>query len=175
MKKIILLATLSVACASSAQENPAPAANACTASALEMLAPLDLGPKQALTIKTVNGSHDFMVDIADEGPEQIRGLMFREDLANNEGMLFEFDRPKVSSIWMKNTLIPLDILFVRENGKILKIAHNAVPCSLRSASSEAVVGAVLEIPGGRAKDLGIVPGDTVIHEYFNNTETDSDK
>lgn len=160
MKYLVLLASLCVACATSAQEIPAR---------------LDLGPKEALIISTENGEHIFNVEIADSPKEHNRGLMFRDDLPATEGMLFEFAQPKIASIWMKNTAIPLDILFVRENGKILKIEHSAVPYSLRSASSEAVVGAVLELAGGTTKDLGIVPGDVVVHEFFNNVKADSDE
>ena len=160
MKHFILMASLCVACTTSAQEVPAP---------------LDLGPKEALSISTVNGVHTFNVEIADSRAEQNRGLMFRDDLPGGEGMLFEFEEPKIASIWMKNTAIPLDILFVRSNGKILKIEHSAVPYSLRSASSEAVVGAVLELAGGRTKELGIAPGDIVTHEFFNNVNVNSDE
>jgi uncharacterized membrane protein (UPF0127 family) len=82
-------------------------------------------------------------------------------------MIFEFAEPKIATIWMKNTAIPLDILFVRSNGKILKIEHMAQPYKLRSASSEAVIAAVVELKGGRALELGIKPGDTVDHPFFN--------
>lgn len=160
MKYVILLASLTVACATSAQETPSP---------------LDLGPKEALTISTENGEHKFSVEIADSQAEQNRGLMFRDNLPVTEGMLFEFNKPRIASIWMKNTAIPLDILFVRSNGKILKIEHSAVPYSLRSASSETVVGAVLELAGGTTKDLGITAGDEVVHEFFNNVKAISDE
>ena len=145
------------------------------AHAQDIPAPLDLGPQEALTIVTQNGSHDFMVDIADETDEQIRGLMFRESMDKDKGMLFEFAEPKVSSIWMKNTAISLDILFVRSNGKILKIAHSAVPYSLRSASSEGIVGAVLEINGGLARELDIQAGDIIHHEFFGNAKPKIDE
>ena len=92
--------------------------------------------------------------------------MFRETMAADTGMIFEFEEPKIATIWMKNTSIPLDILFVRSNGKILKIEHMAQPYKLRSASSEAVVAAVVEIQGGQARELGILPGDLVQHEFF---------
>jgi len=126
--------------------------------------PLDLGPSEALKIVSETGTHEFMVEIADSPAEQTRGLMFRNELPPNGGMLFEFSKPKVSSIWMKNTGIQLDILFVRGNGTILKIEH------LASITSEGVVAAVLELPGGRAKALGIIPGDMVQHEFFAATE-----
>lgn len=134
--------------------------------AQDIPAPLDLGPPEALSVESSNGTHEFMVEIADTREEQIRGLMFRETLGENEGMLFEYDRSAVLSIWMKNTPIPLDILFIRKDGKILKITHSAKPYSERSNSSEGRVRAVLEIPGGRATELGIVPGDVIKHEFF---------
>ena len=93
-------------------------------------------------------------------------MMFRETMGPDAGMIFEFDEPKVATIWMKNTSIPLDILFVRSNGRILKIEHMAQPYKLRSASSEAVVASVVELQGGRSRDLGIMPGDLVRHEFF---------
>ena len=135
---------------------------------------LDLGPSEPLTITTRNGSHDFSVEIADTPAEQTRGMMFREEMGEDTGMLFEFAAPRVSSIWMRNTPLPLDILFVRANGQILKIEHMAQPYSERSMSSGGVVSAVLEIQGGRAQTLGIAPGDTLVHEFFGNTEKTSE-
>ncbi len=129
---------------------------------------LDLGPPENLRIVSESGTHEFKVEIADTYEEQAMGLMYRESLAADSGMLFEFEQPKVATIWMKNTGIPLDIVFVRSNGRILKIEHSAKPYSLRSASSEGVIAAVLELPGGRAKDLGIVPGDLIEHDFFGN-------
>ena len=139
-------------------------------SAQDVPEPMDFGPMEALTIEGANGSHSFNVEIADTSEEQARGLMYREDLPADQGMLFAFEEPKIATIWMKNTPITLDLLFVRENGKILKIEHFAQPYSLRSASSEAVVAAVVELNGGRARDLGIMPGDIVKHPFFGNTE-----
>ncbi|MGJ8564168.1 MAG: DUF192 domain-containing protein [Alphaproteobacteria bacterium] len=129
---------------------------------------IDFGASELLTIESINGTHAFSVEIADTLEEKNRGLMYRDTLDADKGMLFEYDSPRVSSIWMKNTRIPLDILFIRSNGKILKIVHSAKPYTERSNSSEAIVGAVLELPGGRANELGIVPGDIVKHEFFNN-------
>jgi len=100
--------------------------------------------------------------------QQARGMMFRESMGADTGMIFEFADPKVATIWMKNTSIPLDILFVRSNGKILKIEHSHQPYTLRSASSEAVVAAVVELKGGESKARGIRPGDTVKHSFFGN-------
>jgi len=127
---------------------------------------LDYGPSEVLVIDTDEGELTFDVEVADTLPEQAQGMMWREAIPDMTGMLFEFDEPKIATIWMKNTPLPLDIIFVRSNGRILKIEHNAQPYKLRSASSEAPVAAVLELAGGQSRDLGIMPGDTIRHEFF---------
>ena len=129
---------------------------------------VDFGEPKPLTIVTSDDSHEFMVDEAKTLGQQARGMMFRESMDADAGMIFEFDEPKVATIWMKNTSIPLDILFVRSNGKILKIEHSHRPYTLRSTSSEAVVAAVVELKGGESKARGIRPGDTVKHPFFGN-------
>ncbi|MBK8199598.1 MAG: DUF192 domain-containing protein [Acidobacteria bacterium] len=121
-----------------------------------------------LTIKSDDASHVFQVEIADT-PDSIRqGMMFRETMGADTGMLFDFGEVRPASMWMKNTLVSLDMLFMDSNGKVIAIARNAVPGSLRSLGPGVPVRAVLEIPGGRAKELGIVPGDTVEHPIFGN-------
>jgi len=127
---------------------------------------VDFGEPKPLTIVTEEGSHEFMVDEAKTLDQQARGMMFRESMDADSGMIFEFEEPKIATIWMKNTSIPLDILFVRSNGKILKIEHSHRPYTLRSASSEAVIAGVVELKGGEAKTRGIRPGDTVKHPFF---------
>jgi len=127
---------------------------------------VDFGEPVPLTVVSEDGSHTFSIERAITLDQQARGMMFRETMDPDSGMLFEFEEPKIATIWMKNTSIPLDIIFVRSNGKILKIEHMAQPYKLRSASSEAVVAAVLELQGGRSKELGIMPGDTVQHAFF---------
>lgn len=127
---------------------------------------VDFGAPVPLSIVSEGGTHEFMVERAVSLDQQARGMMFRDTMGADTGMIFEFDEPKVATIWMKNTSIPLDILFVRSNGRILKIEHMAQPYKLRSASSEAVVASVVELQGGRSRDLGIMPGDLVKHEFF---------
>ena len=127
---------------------------------------IDFGETETLTISSGDKTHNFLVEVADTDAKQAQGLMFRSNLAADAGMLFEFAEPKVATIWMKNTEISLDLVFIRSNGKIVKIEHGAQPQSLRSASSEVVVAAVLELPAGRAQDLGISPGDVVSHSFF---------
>ena len=129
---------------------------------------VDFGDPKPLTIVTEEGNHEFLVEEAKTLDQQARGMMFRESMEGDSGMIFEFDKPKIATIWMKNTSIPLDILFVRSNGKILKIEHSHQPYTLRSASSEAVIAAVVELKGGEAKRRGIRPGDEVKHPFFGN-------
>ncbi len=136
---------------------------------------IDFGTPETLTITSEGNQNTFLVEIADNEKEQARGLMYRDVLDPDKGMLFEFEKPKVATIWMKNTGIPLDILFIRSNGKILKIEHSATPYSLRSASSEGTVAAVVELAGGRALELGIMPGDMVTHGFFGNAGSSEEK
>ncbi|MEM7730099.1 MAG: DUF192 domain-containing protein [Pseudomonadota bacterium] len=126
------------------------------------------GEPVPLSIVTENATHGFSVEEAVTPEQQARGMMWRESMGEDEGMIFKYDEPRVATIWMKNTAIPLDILFVRSNGEILKIEHMAQPFKLRTASSEAVVAAVVELKGGRALELGIQPGDTVQHPFFGS-------
>ena len=127
---------------------------------------VDFGEPVPLTVVSKDAKHVFQIERAITLEQQARGMMFRESMDPDSGMLFEFDEPKIATIWMKNTPLPLDIIFVRSNGKILKIEHMAQPYKLRSASSEAIVAAVLELQGGRSKELGIMPGDIIQHEFF---------
>ena len=128
--------------------------------------PIDFGPTEKLTVLSESGAKTFDIEVADTLKEQARGMMYRENVPTMTGMLFEFDEPKVATIWMKNTAVSLDIIFVRSNGKILKIEHSATPYTLRSASSEAPVAAVLELGAGQSLELGIKPGDLIAHEFF---------
>ena len=105
-------------------------------------------------------THRFTVEVARTREEQATGLMHRQSLAPDRGMVFPFANPRIASFWMKDTLIPLDIIFIRADGSITNI-ENAVPLSLEPVVSYEDVTAVLEIPGGRAAELGIKPGDTV--------------
>jgi uncharacterized membrane protein (UPF0127 family) len=108
----------------------------------------------------------FQIEIAATRAEQERGLMFRKTLAPDRGMLFIYKRPQPVAYWMKNTLIPLDIIFIRPDGQVLSIARNARPHDETPLSSGGLVLGVLEIAGGRAAQLGILPGDRVLHRIF---------
>lgn len=105
--------------------------------------------------------HAFTVEVASTSPQQARGLMFRNELADNKGMIFPFTETRMASFWMKNTFIPLDIIFIRENGKIENIASNTTPYSTDPVESTAPVAAVLELRGGLTAELGIKRGDKV--------------
>jgi uncharacterized membrane protein (UPF0127 family) len=105
----------------------------------------------------------FKVELAASPEAQARGLMFRTELGDNEGMLFPSGVPQPRSFWMKNTPLSLDIIFVGPDGRIANIAADTVPYSLESVSSNGPASAVLELRAGRAKELGIVPGDRVIY------------
>ncbi len=123
----------------------------------------------SVRVESAGGAHDFSVELALTPPAQARGLMFRKELAPDKGMLFVFPEADMRSFWMKNTLIPLDIIFIRENGKIINIVENAEPQTLTPRKSLAPAVAVLEIAGGRARALGIKPGDMVRHDFLGNT------
>lgn len=114
-----------------------------------------------LTITSDGREHRFTVEIAGTAEEQSMGLMYRTKLAPDRGMIFPFNPPRNASFWMRNTLIPLDMIFVRADGSIANIAANTVPYSEEPMISDGIVAAVLEIPGGRSAELGIKPGDTV--------------
>jgi len=114
-----------------------------------------------LTIRSANGEHRFTVEVAASAQEQNDGLMYRRSLAPDRGMIFPYDPPQSVAFWMKNTLIPLDMIFIRADGTIARIAANTVPLSLDTVPGGEPVAAVLEIAGGRAAELGIREGDRV--------------
>jgi uncharacterized membrane protein (UPF0127 family) len=114
-----------------------------------------------LCITSASKTRLFTVEVARTSAQQARGLMFRDAVADNAGMIFPFPEPRVASFWMKNTIIPLDIIFVRPDGTIESIADNTIPYSTIPVESGEPVAAVLELSGGRAAELGIAAGDTV--------------
>ncbi len=132
------------------------------------LAQLQTFPTAQLTIDTAGGPHKFSIEVATTPAQMEQGLMFRESLAADAGMLFDFKTPTVATMWMKNTLIPLDMLFVDAKGRIVNIHERAVPGSLDTIAAAAPVRAVIELNGGTASRLGIRPGDRVRYPIFGD-------
>jgi len=123
----------------------------------------------SLVIATAAREIKFDIELALNGAERARGLMFRKKLGPYEGMLFDFYQEEPVNFWMKNTLIALDMVFIAGDGTIRHIHANAVPLTTDPVPSEFPVRAVLEINGGSARLLGIKPGDKVKHPIFGNT------
>jgi uncharacterized protein len=113
-----------------------------------------------LSIRSKNGVHQFSVDVAATPEQQEKGLMFVKTLAPDRGMIFPYNPPQDVAFWMKNTLIPLDIVYIRADGTIARIVHGE-PLSLEPLQAGEPIALVLEIGGGRAAALGIKEGDTV--------------
>jgi uncharacterized membrane protein (UPF0127 family) len=116
---------------------------------------------ERLDIVTAAGIHHFWVEVADTFATRERGLMFRKSLAADRGMLFDFETVQPVSFWMKNTLIPLDMVFIGADGRIVSIARNATPMSETPIASAGPVLDVLELKGGRAAEIEAAPGDRV--------------
>jgi uncharacterized protein len=121
---------------------------------------------QPLEIVTKNGVHVFSVEMATTDKERETGLMYRKELPDGKGMLFDFSPEQQISMWMKNTFIPLDMIFIRADGRILRIAENTEPQSLAIISSGGPAKGVLEVIAGTAQKYGIAPGDRVAHPLF---------
>jgi uncharacterized protein len=119
-----------------------------------------------LEIVSRSGVHVFSVELAVTDAERARGLMFRRELPEGQGMLFDFGRDQDIAMWMKNTFIPLDMVFITGGGRILRIAENTEPMSTSIIPSGGPVRAVLEVIGGTAKRYGIAAGDRVAHPWF---------
>lgn len=122
-----------------------------------------------LSIITPAGRRDFVVELAVTPAQMQQGLMGRESLPANAGMLFYFGAEDERGFYMKNTLIPLDLIFIRKNGDILSIHAKARPLDETTIYSNGPAAAVLEINGGTARKLGIAPGQAVHHPFFGNT------
>lgn len=164
VRMILIVATLVLAACSQGESITAraPGANASAASAearhpVSGLKVIDLSVNSA-------SIHRFRVELADTPDAQARGLMYRTELGDFEGMVFPSAVPEERSFWMRNTPLSLDIIFVGPDGRITNIAANTVPYSLRSVSSAGLASAVLELRAGRAAALGIRPGDMVAYQ-----------
>ena len=116
-----------------------------------------------LTLHTAKGAFSFSVEIADDSAEREKGLMFRDHLAADAGMLFDYGQEQMASFWMQNTLIPLDMIFIGADGVVKNIHVNARPLDTTSIPSKFPIRFVLEIPGGRSTEIGLAVGDRVEH------------
>jgi uncharacterized membrane protein (UPF0127 family) len=121
-------------------------------------------------LHTATGDYSFTIEIADDGAERAKGLMFRQELAPDAGMLFDYSEEQQVAFWMRNTLIPLDMIFIASDGVVKSIHVNARPLDPTSIPSEGPVRFVLEIPGGRSVEIGLKPGDTFEHERVKQAE-----
>lgn len=122
--------------------------------------------KSELTIATAGGERHFAIEEAKTPRQMMQGLMYRRALPADAGMLFEYDHPQPVAFWMKNTLIPLDMLFIAADGVVIDIHERAVPLSLDPIGTDTPVLAVLELNGGTVSRLGIKRGDRVAHPIF---------
>ena len=125
-----------------------------------------LAATQSLEIVSRTGVHVFSVEVVTTPEERAKGLMFRKELPEGQGMLFDFQTEQPVSFWMKNTYVSLDMIFIRGDGQILRIEENTVPLSTRLIPSRGAVRAVLEVIGGTSRKLGIAPGDRVASPIF---------
>jgi uncharacterized membrane protein (UPF0127 family) len=123
--------------------------------------------RSVLEIASKNGVHSFSVEVVDNDADRSKGLMFRKSLPEGTGMLFDFKTEQDVAFWMKNTYIPLDMIFIKADGRILRIAENTEPMSTKQIPSRGPVLAVLEVIAGTARKLGIAPGDRVAHPIFS--------
>jgi uncharacterized membrane protein (UPF0127 family) len=122
--------------------------------------------QHTLEIASKTGVHAFSVEIAQNDAERAKGLMYRKELPEGQGMLFDFQHEQEVGFWMENTYIPLDMIFIRADGRILRIAENTEPLSTRIIPSGGPVRGVLEVIAGTARKLGIAAGDRVAHPIF---------
>ncbi|GLR88355.1 DUF192 domain-containing protein [Bradyrhizobium iriomotense] len=128
--------------------------------------PMRAASFQPLEIATKSGVQVFSVEIATTEEEKTTGLMYRKELADGKGMLFDFSPEQEVTMWMKNTYISLDMIFISADGRILRIAENTEPMSTKIIPSRGLARAVLEVPAGTAQKYGIRPGDRVAHPLF---------
>ena len=130
-------------------------------------APVPAAEIQTLEIVTGNGVHSFAIEFVANDTDRAKGLMFRRELPEGRGMLFDFERDQDVAMWMKNTYISLDMIFINADGRIRRIAENTEPQSETIIPSGGPVRGVLEVIGGTARKFGIKPGDRVAHAIFS--------
>ncbi|MEM0905777.1 MAG: DUF192 domain-containing protein [Pseudomonadota bacterium] len=156
---IVALLTLFVALVPGASAQASAGTDTSTPAGVQIPARAD-----QVALITRSGRHLFTVEIADDPIERSRGLMFREVLPRDHGMLFDFGGEDFRAFWMKNTPLPLDIIYVRANGRVVSIAKNTTPYSTESIPSEGEARFVLEVNAGVADDVGLAPGDLLLHK-----------
>ena len=122
--------------------------------------------REPVTVVTATGETEFSAEIAETDAQQEYGLMFRYTLPPDRAMLFDFGRVRKVAMWMKNTYIPLDMVFIRADGAVSSVAESTVPHSLEVIASQEPVLAVLELAAGTARRIGLKPGDKVYHRIF---------
>ena len=150
-----MAALLAAACA-------VPAAPAFAQAALST-PPQQLEP---LTIVTASGEHRFQIEVARTDEQRARGLMFRRFMPEDRGMLFDFKNEQPIMMWMRNTYIPLDMIFIARDGRVINVAENTEPLSERTIASAAPAFAVLEVNAGVARKIGLKAGDRISHPLF---------
>jgi hypothetical protein len=123
-------------------------------------------PRDVLLVETASSQYRFEVEVADDPTERAEGLMYRQTLADNAGMLFLYPKPQPVEFWMKNTPLSLDIVFVRADGTIARIAESTIPMSEEMIPSGEPVQAVLEVKAGTMRQLGITVGDRLRNETY---------
>lgn len=126
----------------------------------------ELRPLEPLQLVTDRGAYRFQVEVADSPQERGYGLMCRRSLAPDRGMLFLFERAEPQAFWMRNTLIPLDIIYIGQDGRVVSIVRNAQPLDERGLPSGGPAKYVLELAAGRAAQIGLLPGDRVLHRVM---------
>ncbi len=142
---------------------------ACSRSHVET-SPIGL-PMETIAVDTDHGTETFQVEIAGDDATRARGLMFRKSMEPDHGMLFDFHADVGVAFWMKDTSLPLDMIFIRNDGSISSVAANATPYSTQEIPSSEAIRAVLELNAGRAEALGIIPGDVVHAKAFGNAKS----
>jgi uncharacterized membrane protein (UPF0127 family) len=132
-----------------------------------LVSPAVAAERATLEIVSKTGVHVFAVEVVSNDADRAKGLMFRKELPEGQGMLFDFQRDQEIAMWMRNTYIPLDMIFIAGDGRIRRIAENTEPMSEKIIPSGGPVRGVLEVIGGTARKLGIAPGDRVAHPMFS--------
>ena len=125
-------------------------------------------PLEALTIDTASGAHRFRVEVMRTEPERERGLMYRKTMARDHGMLFEYQSEQPVTFWMHNTYLPLDLIFIGKDGRVVNVARDAKPMDDSLIPSSGPALGVLELDAGTAKTIGLKAGDVVRHTMFGD-------